>query len=63
VPADVAVALLASARDAFTAGLNLAGAVGAGLFVVMAAVALVVLRDRGHTSAAGDATVERDAAV
>ena len=63
VPADVAAALLASARDAFTAGLNLAGAVGAGLFVVMAAVALVVLREPGHGSVAGDATVERDAAV
>ena len=39
--------LLASARDAFTTGLNMAGGFGAALFLVMAVVAATVLRNLG----------------
>ncbi|MFJ9554701.1 MFS transporter [Nocardiopsis sp. NPDC101807] len=44
LPADLAARLLGPAREAFTLGLNTAGAVGAAAMVVFGAVALVALR-------------------
>lgn len=45
LPADQAEALLASAREAFTVGLNLAGGVGIVVMVVFGALALILLRE------------------
>lgn len=47
LPGPVGADLLASAEDAFTTGLNLAGGLGAALFLVMAVVAVTMLRNIG----------------
>ncbi|MGQ4271860.1 MFS transporter [Nocardiopsis changdeensis] len=44
LPDDLAAALLGPAREAFTAGLNLAGGIGAAAMAVFGAAALVLLR-------------------
>ncbi|MDE3720436.1 MFS transporter [Nocardiopsis sp. N85] len=58
LPADLAAALLGPAREAFTAGLNLAGVLGAIAMALGGAAALVLLRtaeEPAETDESGDA--------
>ncbi|OON30209.1 MFS transporter [Micromonospora sp. Rc5] len=59
LPGDAGAALLAAARDAFTGGLNLVGAISTVITVLLAVAVLTMVRDRP----AGDAEAGADDAV
>ncbi|MGQ0842064.1 MFS transporter [Actinokineospora sp.] len=58
---DLAPAVLAAAREAFTSGLNTIGAISAGIGVVLAIIAGVLLRDTGGSEEATDDTSAAEA--